>query len=563
MLHLLHTPKFPSPLIVMRALDIPEILSQVLDLVGDGDKVASALVCRTWNSVALDAIWRDVNDLVQLLRLIGDVKAVNGFNTIIHCGTDLELEFSQSLEGTDWFDSYAARVISLDWDSQGLSFSPTVFERIHAARPGSSPLLPNLLTIKCQAYYDVDADHVLHFLSRSVTSLHIQYKTLCTAPRVAASMSSLATFAPEVSKLTVECLFRVDMVDEALSSWIESLKKLREVTLPRYFGSQPIVKALGSTGGLESVSGHAKLSRTTEHASVILGTHWSLPSSAFERLQFIDFDATLAQAVEIFSGSPLPELRGLWLNAVGPVTNPILQPCILALVAWCKDLEDLSLNLLPPMGTTDRERIRFQILDPLLRLRKLQKLQIIHDHSIYLVEENVEAMSLAWPRLIQLSFRGGNPREAPQTSFSILKSFAIKFSNIQRLAITLHIDGDVSVVDSVPPTFTSLQELHLDTSRIHGQQSVAVATLLSLICPLGVKILFGIADWQQMALRRTGWDVIAIGAMGRQWESIANGVGSYYSIHGRDGNPMVAAMYFQQWFANQPNSMYSQYPRLS
>ncbi|KAG9023043.1 hypothetical protein FRB95_013805 [Tulasnella sp. JGI-2019a] len=189
-------------------------------------------------------------------------------------------------------------------------------------------------------------------------------------------MSNLATFVPELSDLTIKCLFRVDMVDEALSPWIEGLKRLRKITLPRYFGSPRIVKALGDLPGLESVSGHTKLSRTAEHASVLLGTHGSLPSSAFKKLRFIDFDATLAQAVEIFSGPPLPELRGLWLTAAGPVTNPILQPFVSALVAWCTDLEDISLNLIPT-GTANGERIRFQMLGPLLRLRKLQKLQIL------------------------------------------------------------------------------------------------------------------------------------------------------------------------------------------
>ncbi|KAG9010552.1 hypothetical protein FRB93_003820 [Tulasnella sp. JGI-2019a] len=535
------------------ALDIPEILSQVLDFAGDSDKVASALVCRTWSSVALDAVWRDLKNLVQLLYLIGDVKAVHNLET-------MELEFSQSLEETDWarFDSYAARVISLNWDSQGLSFSPTVFKQIAAARPRSDPLLPNLLAIKWVAYYDVDADHMLHFLSQSITSLHIEYNTHCTSPRVTASMSNLATLAPEISKLTVECLFRVDMVDEALSSWIEGLKKLRKITLPRHFGSPRIVKALGSTGGLESVSGHAKLSRTTEHSSVILSTHWSLPSNAFEKLRFIDFDATLAQAVEIFSGPPLPELRGLWLTAVGPATIAIIQTFFSALAAWCTDLDDLLLNLLPTV-TTDRECIRFQMLGPLLRLRKLRKLHILHDRSIYLVTKDVEAMSLAWPRLVQLSFRGGRPEGEMLTSFSILKSFAIKFPHIQRLAISLHIDRGVSVVDSVLATFTNLQELHLDTSSVRELETVAVATFLSLICPQGVKVLFGVTDWQPASLRRTGWGAIEEQAVKLRWESIVNGISSYYRTHGRDVNPKVTAKYFRQWFANQPKSIYSEY----
>ncbi|KAG9020496.1 hypothetical protein FRB95_004148 [Tulasnella sp. JGI-2019a] len=394
---------------------------------------------------------------------------------------------------------------------------------------------------------------MLHFLSKSVTSLHIQYRDTCTASHVTALMSNLAILVPEVSELTIECSFRVDMVDEALSSWIESSKQLRKVTLPRYFGSQRIVKALGSLCGLESVSGDVKPSEITEYTSVILGTHWSLPSNAFQKLRFIDFDATLAQAIEIFSRPSLPELRGLWLTAVGPATIAIIQTFFSALIAWSTDLEDPSLNLLP----TDGERIRFQMLGPLLRLRNLRKLRIVHDQSIYLVTEDVEAMSLAWPRFVQLSFRGGRLEGETLTPFSILKSFAIKFPLIQRLAISLHLDPEISVVESVPTRFASLQELHLDTSSVRDQQSVAVATLLSLICPHGVKILFGATDWKPTIPRRTGQDVIEEQVVKLCWESIMNGISSFYSTHRKDENLTVTAMYFRQWFADQPESIYS------
>ncbi|KAG9003636.1 hypothetical protein FRB94_003025 [Tulasnella sp. JGI-2019a] len=535
----------------MRALDIPEIPSQVLDLMGESDKFASALVCQTWSSVALDAIWRDLDELIALLYLIGDVTTIYNFKTRFP-RTRQHVEFSQSLEGTDWsrFDSYAARVISLNWDSKGLSFSPTVFGQIAAARPGSKPLLPNLLSIKWAAHYDVDTDHMLHFLSQSVTFLHIQYRDTCTASHVTALMSNLATLAPEVSELTIECSFRVDRVDEALSSWIESLKKLRKVTLPRCFGSPRIVKALGSLGGLESVSGDVKPSETTEHADVILGTYWSLPSNAFQKLRFIDFDATLAQAVELFSGPPPPDLRGLWLAVIGPATNAIIQTFFSALVTWCTDLEELSLNLVSTV-TESRERIRFKTLDPLLQLRKLQKLQILHDLSIYLATDNVEAMSLAWPCLVQLSLRGGYREEVSRTSFSILESFAIKFPYIQRLAISLHIDRDAGVVDSVPATFTNLRELHLDTSSIREQQLLPVATLLSLICPPGVEILFGMTKWHQEALRQKRFHAIGVHDTGLIWRRIANGVRSYHRVHQSDRNPEMTATYFRYWFASQ------------
>jgi hypothetical protein len=57
-----------------RVLAIPELLELVL---GFGDhtlQYACALVCQAWSNIALDLLWRDVDGLLNILRILCPLK---------------------------------------------------------------------------------------------------------------------------------------------------------------------------------------------------------------------------------------------------------------------------------------------------------------------------------------------------------------------------------------------------------------------------------------------------------------------------------------------------------
>ena len=53
-----------------RVLFIPELLDIIFSYLDRVASVTSACVCKRWSDVALDVVWREVDDLIQLFRLL-------------------------------------------------------------------------------------------------------------------------------------------------------------------------------------------------------------------------------------------------------------------------------------------------------------------------------------------------------------------------------------------------------------------------------------------------------------------------------------------------------------
>ena len=75
-----HTPSLYGTT-VHRVLAIPEIVELVFSFVDESEHVKNACVCKVWSEVALDLLWRRVEDLPRLFCLLapmveGDVVVV-------------------------------------------------------------------------------------------------------------------------------------------------------------------------------------------------------------------------------------------------------------------------------------------------------------------------------------------------------------------------------------------------------------------------------------------------------------------------------------------------------
>ena len=60
----------------LRVLAIPEIIELIMSFLDKKDNVNNACVCRSWSEIALDCIWRNVDDITQLLRLLAPLDTV-------------------------------------------------------------------------------------------------------------------------------------------------------------------------------------------------------------------------------------------------------------------------------------------------------------------------------------------------------------------------------------------------------------------------------------------------------------------------------------------------------
>ena len=55
---------------MLRVLFIPELLDMIFSYLDASDNAANARVCRRWCDVALDTLWRDVEDVCRLFGLL-------------------------------------------------------------------------------------------------------------------------------------------------------------------------------------------------------------------------------------------------------------------------------------------------------------------------------------------------------------------------------------------------------------------------------------------------------------------------------------------------------------
>jgi F-box-like len=60
-----------------RALRIPELLDMIFRFLDDASNASNARVCRQWSEIALDTLWRDVNDFFRLFGLLAPLRKLD------------------------------------------------------------------------------------------------------------------------------------------------------------------------------------------------------------------------------------------------------------------------------------------------------------------------------------------------------------------------------------------------------------------------------------------------------------------------------------------------------
>jgi hypothetical protein len=68
-----------------RVLAIPELLDTVFKAMDNRSNLNNALVSRAWSEIALDTLWRHVDDLYRLFSLLGPLKESDSGRYVSFC----------------------------------------------------------------------------------------------------------------------------------------------------------------------------------------------------------------------------------------------------------------------------------------------------------------------------------------------------------------------------------------------------------------------------------------------------------------------------------------------
>ncbi|KAG9012729.1 hypothetical protein FRB93_001282 [Tulasnella sp. JGI-2019a] len=469
------------------ALSVPDILEEIMGRSSNSTRAVAACLSSQWLDVALEKLWKDLDSVLPLLKLISPLSGGGNTGTII--------SFLHEPNDVDWdrFNGYARRVRSIGWNDKEEVLSNDIFAQIFLHRPHTHPLLPNIETISWTASKESTLTQFLPMVCNSLKTLKLRINAPCSVHAVKSTLKGLDDRGVLLESLEIQAWFNVGDIENSLAAYLCDQWELRAVGLPQYYGTRDIVAVLGSLPKLEV------LRTTNSLAEAELGMQWDLGEGTFSNLSSFGFNASLTIAEYIVRLHSFSHLSAISITP--PSANAIandLGRLLVTLVSRCPHLSSVQFNLcqLPPESPT----INVQELDPLLKLERMEVLEIESRQPIVGIDRGfISKIAASWPTLRRLRLTPEPTTsvipEGAGSPISILRDFAEFFGashpSFESIGLYLNVSRDELQYAQDIHAWPTLRELHVGTSRIEEADALSVASFLGGICRLGLTIKAG------------------------------------------------------------------------
>ncbi|KAI0320857.1 hypothetical protein OF83DRAFT_1168946 [Amylostereum chailletii] len=472
--------------ITHRVLAIPELLGLIFSF---GDRLMhynSVLVCKQWSNIALDSLWREVDDLYHLLQLLCpmvdrcDPEYRSNYGHASWC-------FTRIPTSADWarFNPYARRVRSLKYGVPEPALDPhhlsdNVFNDLARTRT-SLAILPNLRCLWWLQSVSSAQQHQTVFMHEGVT----EYRMYVSIPHdvsFEAYSSDITERMPHLTDLVIDHIPALN--GASIAAMLRALPKLKRVLLPKHALHGPVLTELGRLPELE-VIGYDSQGGLKTHESHI---NVSPEPGAFPVLWDLGLGSTLTDMKHfLVGGALLPKLTHLFLESINVEEPASIQDTFSAIAEGYPQLKSFSVDIGVDILTAYTDNIKplsFEHIRPLLPLHQLTTLEIRHNLSLCLSEESLVELGTALPNLQNLLLNCDPLRlGSPSLTLHALLPLAEFCPNLRRLG--LYVDACATETLTVPkraskPRFTSLRYVNFGTSPI-GTSVVPVALFLSAL----------------------------------------------------------------------------------
>ncbi|KAI0272481.1 hypothetical protein BC834DRAFT_856952 [Gloeopeniophorella convolvens] len=470
-----------------RVLAIPELLQLIFSFGTQGSNVTNALVCRGWRDAALDQVWREVDDLFVLLRLLAPLQRQSLY------------VFTRTPTPADWarFVPYARRVRSLVFgaraDERSLLLDDCVFHDLARTR-STLEILPNLRRLWWQHTLPTKAQHAVLFMHDKVTEFAFDVSSGGNE----LIMENALERMPSLRTLTCTCLdmFRAEGGIEMLRPLLTGLQRLQKVALPKDYLDGQVLRMLSLLPELQVIQfdnlGGVKCNEVTIHSMVEEG--------AFPVLNDLCLDSTLDDMrVYLTGGALLPRLKKLSVESVYVENPTAVQQFMTDVVRCYPSLELFEIDVIVYVDEQDAcEALTLEHIRPILSLKQLTRLELRHNMPLQISESDLAEMGVALPAVEYLVL---NPEPLallkPRLSLDSLVSFAQNFPNLCHLGLYLNAEGiymHASLLDVKTRLFPHLRTIDVGVSPI-GSDHVPVALYLSHLLAENemVSVLSGVA----------------------------------------------------------------------
>ncbi|KZT64518.1 hypothetical protein DAEQUDRAFT_698588 [Daedalea quercina L-15889] len=473
---------------IRRVLDIPEIVELIFSFLDKKDNVNNACVCKRWSGIALDSVWRSVDDTTQLLRLLAPLDT--RYNA-----------FTRTLNAEDWrrFERYARRVRKLSY-SVDRNDSPylgaRVFDEIARSRTTLN-ILPNLTSLE---WFSDETRHAVVFMGQNVRCFSVFLHKSLEYP-LSNSFKDISTRMPSLTHLDLAFDFPVHEIEADLITLIGELSQLKQLTLPAYGFTSRVVEALSLLPSLETIQFEFWDRQGRGDPGDVAVFSPNLRKGAFPVLWDLNLSVHLHDMTRFVMNPHAPaSLTSLYVHLPSSVPPATVSEYLTAVGENCKLLTKLYMDLfVPPLPEgqppqpVHAEYLSWGDLRPVLLCKRLKVFELTWPFPIHLTQEDVEELALSWPSLeiLQLSCLPNPiiPLAPPVLTLRALIPFAAHCPDLEDLGLDVNThaaDLEFAPHDAPPQPFRKLARLRFGLSSI--TEPGPTALFLSQLCPLGCEI---------------------------------------------------------------------------
>ncbi|KAF8968543.1 hypothetical protein BDZ97DRAFT_1902880 [Flammula alnicola] len=485
----------------------------IFGFVDTTSNAVNARVCKRWSSIALDALWKDVDDLHRLFGILAPLRKT----------PNEDYEFERLPEAADWkrFEKYGSRVRRLIYRASPGSHSlrQSVFDDIARTRTRLD-ILPNMHTL---VWKEAPLGLCIMFMHGGVKhfSVFLPIDLYAISPRP--FFEDISARMPNLINLDIRSIVPVRAIEKETIDLMTQLPKLQKITFPRFYLTTRIAEALSRLEHLGVIEfQYLEEQGFGDHLDVDSFTP-TLSEGAFHALWDLSMTTSFADAARFLNIPFAPtNLTMLYIDSNSIIeTATSMHKLISILAENCQllkylalvSLRDPTIPCVPDTEQDEAYNITIDTLKPALKLPNLTSMEIVHQYPLSLTQQDVELLATSWPS-IETLLLNTEPVYLAQSNLTLeaLLPFARHCRRLQHFGLFIDASSSVdvphlsSLTSSFVP-FQSLRRLSMGISIITDDNTVAL--YLSQLLPLECRIDCGITWDEDRPDRCEAWSRVA------------------------------------------------------
>ncbi|KAF5357631.1 hypothetical protein D9758_007527 [Tetrapyrgos nigripes] len=482
-----------------QALQLPELVDQILGYLEKVDQKRCVSVCQFWSDIALDYVWSTIagnEDVLAMARLIAPVwKDFSMDNTSTY-------RFKSEPTSALWnrFQSkYSWRIRYLWYHySRKHDVSP-LLGAMYRTRP-MSLILPNLRVLECTGHFGHASEEAPALLMHNGihTFTYKVYDDTLSSLRILTEFVKVRM--PGLTSLTIEVYGEHDFV-EPLAKLLGNLPLLKSIHITAFEDMTPILRRLCHSAVLEKLvfSGGKNVHRV---GNLWLDGHFS--SLRELHVSQVEGNMTLVPF--------LPPLHRLQILHLVVAKSTVRNGCghLIQSISQCSALRELKLEFNHDEfeNTTIDD---FDVLHSLLACSHITIFRFCSDNPLIMSDSDFTTLALAWPRLEELEILspyGRDITDNKRTSIWAIFLLTRLCPHLTRLGLCINsAPRDTPPLDpSSLPTSEPAHGANLERLRLgyplpglkQGEETV-FAELLGQILPAQCSLTYECFDYREEA----------------------------------------------------------------